>query len=149
METETRVPFVSRQRVHFDMLDLLGMLHNAAYLLLFERARTDFWRAHGLSKNVEGLDWPYYVARNEIDYRAPITTEQEVSVTVWVSGMGRSSVTFAHEVFTEEGVRSNLKIQAIYFGLLLHDVCGGLRRRTIRWICASLIILSLWRGQYS
>ena len=32
METETRDPFVSRQRVHFDMLDLLGILHSAAYL---------------------------------------------------------------------------------------------------------------------
>jgi acyl-CoA thioesterase FadM len=49
-------------------------LRTAEIHLLFERAQTDFWRAHGLSKNVEGLDWPYYVARNEIDYRAPITT---------------------------------------------------------------------------
>src|SRR5690348_3371898 len=102
MDPETRVPFISRQRVHFDMLDLLGMLHNAAYLLLFERARTDFWRAHGLSKSVEGFDWPYFVARNEIDYRAPITTEQDVTVTVWVSALGRSSVTFAHEISTYE-----------------------------------------------
>ena len=104
MDTETGVGFVSRQRVHFDMLDLLGMLHNAAYLLLFERARTDFWRAHGLSKSVEGFDWPYYVARNEINYRAPITTEQEVEVTVWVGALGSSSVTFAHEISTQEGV---------------------------------------------
>ena len=104
METETRDPFVSRQHVHFDMLDLLGILHNAAYLLLFERARTDFWRAHGLSKNVEGFDWPYYVAHNEIDYRAPIMAEQEVTVKVWVSDLGRSGVTFAHEIFTEEGI---------------------------------------------
>src|ERR1051326_6462229 len=104
MDTETRDPFESRQRVHFDMLDLLGMLHNAAYLLLFERARTEFWRAHGLLKSAEGLDWPYFVARNEIDYRAPITTEQDVTVTVWVSAVGRSSVTFAHEIIAENGV---------------------------------------------
>src|SRR5690349_20616340 len=103
MERESLSPFVSRQRVHFDMLDLLGMLHNAAYLLLFERARTDFWRAHRLSKDLEGFDWPYYEARNEIDYRAPITTEQDVTVTVWVGGLGRSSVTFAHEITTEDG----------------------------------------------
>jgi hypothetical protein len=47
-------------------------------------------------------------------------------------------------------LRSNLRTQVICIGLLLHDVSGGgFKRRTIIWICASLIVLSLWRGQYS
>lgn len=96
-------PFISRQKIYFDMLDMLGVLHNARYLLLFERARFDFWQAHGLEIGSPGLDWPYYVVRNEIDYRAPITRIQEVTVTLSVAELGRSSVTLAHEVFQEDG----------------------------------------------
>jgi acyl-CoA thioester hydrolase len=85
------------------MLDLLGVLHNAAYLLLFERARTDFWQAHGAGYSAETLDWPYLVVRNEINYRAPIRSDQTVDVTVSVAKLGNSSITFAHEVFAKDG----------------------------------------------
>ena len=99
-------PFISKQRVHFDMLDLMHVVHNAAYLLLFERARTDFWRSLGLGYGSKELDWPYLVVRNEINYRSPITVDQEVQVTVAVTKIGRTSITFAHEVYDENGVLS-------------------------------------------
>jgi acyl-CoA thioester hydrolase len=88
------------------MLDLLGVLHNAAYLLLFERARTDFWRMLGAGYGAEGFDWPYLVARNEINYRAPIRNDQAVRVTVAIEGIGRTSVTFAHSILTDDGMLS-------------------------------------------
>jgi acyl-CoA thioester hydrolase len=85
------------------MLDMLGVLHNARYLLLFERARFELWQASGLEIGSPGLDWPYYVVRNEINYRAPITRIQEVTVTLRVAELGRSSVTLAHEVLQDDG----------------------------------------------
>jgi len=92
-------PYVSSQRVHWDQLDLLGVLHNSAYPVLFERARTGFWRAIGLGGyGDEKMDWPYLVARNEVNYRAPIKSEQDVEVSVWIAKLGGSSLTFAHEV---------------------------------------------------
>jgi acyl-CoA thioester hydrolase len=97
-------PFVSIQRVYWDQLDLLGVLHNSAYLLLFERARTEFWRSLGISGyGDEKLDWPYLVARNEVNYRSPITSEQDVRVGVWVAKLGGSSITFGHDVLREDG----------------------------------------------
>lgn len=97
--------FISRQRVHWDMLDVLGVLHNVAYLLLFERARTEFWRAQGIAGyGAEEMDWPFYVVRNEINYRASVTYEQEVEVTVRIARIGNSSVTFAHTLRTQEGL---------------------------------------------
>lgn len=97
-------PFVSVQRVYWDQLDLLGVLHNAAYLLLFERARTDFWRSLGIrGYGDEGLDWPYLVARNEVNYRSAIMGEQEVQVSVWVARIGDSSITFGHEIRRADG----------------------------------------------
>jgi acyl-CoA thioester hydrolase len=99
----TTAPFLSRQKIYFDMLDMLGVLHNARYLLLFERARFDYWQANGLEIGKPGLDWPYYVVRNEINYRAPITRIQEVTVTLRVAELGRSSVTLAHQILQNDG----------------------------------------------
>lgn len=105
MENTTQtVPFVSRQRIYFDMLDSLGVMHNSRYLLLFERARFDLWHANGLALGAEGLDFPYYVVRNEINYRAPITRLQEVTVEVIVEHLGTTSVILAHQVFDETGI---------------------------------------------
>lgn len=108
MAEETEIssggPFVSTQRVYWDQLDLLGVLHNGAYLLLFERARTDFWRSLGIQGyGDERMDWPYMVARNEVNYRAPIMSEQNAQVSVWVSKLGASSLTFSHEIRREDG----------------------------------------------
>jgi acyl-CoA thioester hydrolase len=101
---ENAAPFVSRQRIYFDMLDPLGVMHNSRYLLLFERARFDLWHANGLSIGAEGLDWPYYVVRNEVNYHAPITRLQDVTVEVIVERLGTSSVTLSHQVFDDSGV---------------------------------------------
>lgn len=98
------VGFISRQWVRFDMMDPLHHLNNAVYLVLFERARFDLWRAHGFGPDSPGFDWPYLVARNEIDYRAAIETEQEVRVTVAVAALGHTSITFAHEIYREDGI---------------------------------------------
>ena len=101
---ENFTAFISRQRIYFDMMDPLGVMHNSRYLLLFERARFDLWHANGLSLGAEGLDWPYYVVRNEINYHAPITRLQEVTVEVVVERLGSSSVTLAHRVLDDTNV---------------------------------------------
>jgi acyl-CoA thioester hydrolase len=86
------------------MLGLLGILHNAAYLLLFERARVDYWRSCGVGLGSESPDWPAQLARNEINYRKAVTTAQEVEVAVWTERIGRSSATFRHEMIGADGV---------------------------------------------
>ncbi|MDE2126235.1 MAG: acyl-CoA thioesterase [Armatimonadetes bacterium] len=130
--------FVSTQRVYFDMLDLLETLHNARFLLLFERARTDFWREVGGGRAAHDFDWPYLVARNEIDYRVPITTEQDVQVTVTIERIGRSSLTFAHSVIlADERVSASgktviVRVDASHF----HPVpwSEGFRNMLAAWV---------------
>lgn len=96
----------SKQRVYWDMLDLLGVLHNARYVVMFERARFDFWSHLGVGPEVPGFDWPYVVARNEVNYRSAIRTEQVVMVSVAVQSIRNSSVTFQHSVIDSAGVVS-------------------------------------------
>ena len=95
--------FISRQRVRFDQLDALGMLHNAQYLVLFERARTDFWLANGYFMDERTADWPYYVRRNEVNYYRAVYAETDVCVTVTVEKLGTTSVTLGHTLLGEDG----------------------------------------------
>jgi acyl-CoA thioester hydrolase len=99
--------FISRQTIYWDMLDLMGILHNAAYPLLLERARTEFWRSLGYGGYGDpAFDWPYMVARNEVNYRAAIQRDEEIEVTVFVEAIGRTSMTIGHEVFRGDGTLS-------------------------------------------
>jgi acyl-CoA thioester hydrolase len=95
----------SKQYVYFDMMDPLHHLHNAEYLVLFERARFELWRALGEGAYPENpdLDWPYVVARNEINYRAPVEHIQPVDIFVTVSHLGNSSLTLSFKMYREDG----------------------------------------------
>jgi acyl-CoA thioester hydrolase len=106
VEVEESLTFISKQTVYWDMLDLLGVLHNARYVVMFERARFDFWSNLGVGPEAPGFDWPYVVARNEVNYKSAIRTEQEVAVTVRIQQIRNSSVTFEHSVVDEHGVVS-------------------------------------------
>jgi acyl-CoA thioester hydrolase len=100
----TNMRFTSRHTIYWDQLDLMGILHNAAFPLLFERARTEFWRSLGYyGYGDPAFDWPYMVVRNEVNYRAPIERDEEIEVTVYVDSIGRTSLTFGHEVFRGDG----------------------------------------------
>jgi acyl-CoA thioester hydrolase len=96
--------FTSIQPVFWDQLDALGVLHNAHYILLIERARTEFWRSLGVKGyGEENFDWPYYVVRNEVNYRMPILGECKARVTVSIRRVGNASLTFVHEIYREDG----------------------------------------------
>jgi acyl-CoA thioester hydrolase len=88
--------------VYFDDLDALHILHNAKYILLFERTIGSFWvRAMGW----EGLPDParspdrYHVVRmNHIEYLRPVAEMGQVRVRVWIEKLGRTSLTFATRI---------------------------------------------------
>ncbi len=103
MEYVSFRPFQSTQEVHFDMLDLLGMLHNSAYLLLFERARSEYWKALKIVFGEDGSDWPFFVVHNEIDYHSPIYTALQVNVQIQLVTIGRTSLSFEQKVYLPDG----------------------------------------------
>ncbi len=84
--------------VYFDDLDALQILHNARYLLLFERTIGSFWtRAMGWGGTLEEGHSPdrYHLVRaNHIEYVRPVTGLGEVRVRIWVEKLGRTSLTF-------------------------------------------------------
>jgi acyl-CoA thioester hydrolase len=82
--------------VYFDDLDAFGILHNARYLLYFERTIGAFWRMLGWGGNLQS-DTPdqYQLVRaNHIEYLRPVSKMGEVRVRVWVEKLGKTSLTF-------------------------------------------------------
>jgi acyl-CoA thioester hydrolase len=84
--------------VYFDDLDAMQILHNARYLLLFERTIGSFWtRTMGWGGRLDESKNPdrYHLVRtNAIEYLRPVTGVGDVRVRIWVEKLGRTSLTF-------------------------------------------------------
>ncbi len=82
--------------VFFDDLDAFQILHNARYILLFERTLGSFWLEVGLGAfDLNGeTDHLHLVAHNSVDYLAPVRGVGRVRVRVYVESLGRSSLVF-------------------------------------------------------
>ncbi len=81
--------------VYFDDLDPFHILHNARYILLFERTLGAFWQHVGFGDLQDHLsDKFHFVRANTIEYLAPVRGTGKVRVRVWVDKLGSTSLTF-------------------------------------------------------
>lgn len=86
--------------VYFDDLDPLHILHNARYVLLFERTLGAFWGHIGMG-SFQDTDHPdrfHLVRANHVEYVHPVRGVTRVRVRVWVEKLGRTSLTFGFRV---------------------------------------------------
>ena len=92
--------------VHFDDLDALGLLHNARYPLMAERAWTELWREHGI--RFEG-DWAAAgdacnaVKELRITYEAPVTRTGGYAVHLWLERLGTTGLTYGFRFCSADG----------------------------------------------
>ncbi|WP_149552546.1 acyl-CoA thioesterase [Streptomyces marokkonensis] len=92
--------------VHFDDLDALGLLHNARYPLLVERAWTELWNANGV--RFEG-DWAAAgdacnaVRELRVTYEAPVTRPGTYAVHLWLDRLGTTGLTYGFRFCSEDG----------------------------------------------
>ena len=90
-------------QIRFNDVDMARHVHNAVYLSWFELARMAFlrrfitpdhdWRTEGL-----------ILARNEVDYRAPVHLNDVVEASAWCSAIGTKSFDLRYAV-TRTGER--------------------------------------------
>lgn len=95
------VPYRSVQRVYFDDLDALNILHNVRYLLFMERARGEFFNELGFRWEDDltvNPDKFHVIAEHAIHYLTPFRGEGEVVVELTPTHLGRSSLKIAGEV---------------------------------------------------
>jgi acyl-CoA thioester hydrolase len=99
-------PFRSIQRVYFDDLDALGILHNVRFLLFAERARSE-WLAQLGFQLLAGTelepDNAHVVAAHEIRYLVPVRGEQDVLVELAPTHLGTTSLVVGARVSSRNG----------------------------------------------
>ena len=81
--------------VYFDDLDMYKVLHNARYLLLFERTLGSFWQVTEEGEAFDNTAHSHLVRTNSIEYLRPVRGTGQVRVRVWIEKLGRTSMTFA------------------------------------------------------
>ncbi|MFF4811273.1 acyl-CoA thioesterase [Micromonospora chersina] len=97
---------VEHVTVHFDDLDSMGILHNARYAVLLERALTPYWAERGVAFSGDLRSAPdvfHAVREFTITYRAPITGVGPLAVHFWLEHFGTSSARYAFEFRSVDG----------------------------------------------
>jgi acyl-CoA thioester hydrolase len=86
--------------IHFDDLDLMGIVHNARYAVLVERAVAAYWIRLGFPfDSSKGL---LAVAEFTINYRLPINRLGPIGVEFWIDRLGTSSAVYGYRVISPD-----------------------------------------------
>ena len=88
-------------RVYYEDTDANDIIFYANYLKFFERARTEWLRAAGVSQQnfTETHGRMFVVKCTAVDYHAPAKLDDELKVSVVVEKLGRASVQFFQEAW--------------------------------------------------
>jgi acyl-CoA thioester hydrolase len=93
-------------RVYYEDTDAGGVVYHGRYAGFFERGRTEFLRAQGVSVrdlHEQGCIFP--VVRLELDYRAPARLDDLVRVETELLELGRTSLTMGQRLVRAEDGR--------------------------------------------
>jgi acyl-CoA thioester hydrolase len=97
---------IETTQIHFDDLDPMGIVHNARYALLLERALTNFWVERGWTPDTSTSAIPdVFMAVREftVAYLAPIVGLAKVRVHFWIDQVGTTSAVYAFRIESEDG----------------------------------------------
>lgn len=93
--------FAHPLRVRWAEIDMQGIVFNAHYLMYFDVAIAEYWRATGIRYPegvVQRFGVDFFVVRSTLDYHASARYDEELKVAVRCHALGRSSMRFFLEV---------------------------------------------------
>ena len=93
--------FFHRLRVRWAEVDMQKIVFNAHYLMYFDTAITDYWRALGLpyQESMEQLEGDLYVVKATVEFHASARVDDQLEVAMKCSRIGNSSLTFTGAIF--------------------------------------------------
>lgn len=93
--------FFHRLRVRWAEVDMQQIVFNAHYLMYFDTAVTDYWRALGLPYQdaMAGLGGDLYVKKATVEYHASAHADDQIDVAMKCGRIGNSSITFTGAIF--------------------------------------------------
>ena len=90
-------------QVRFRDSDLLGHLNNAVYSTYFESGRMEYWAQFTGGHSFD--NWPFILARTEIDFLAEAHPGQALTLGVRVARIGRKSFDFEYLLVRDDDGR--------------------------------------------
>lgn len=110
--------FTWNVRVYYEDTDAGGVVFYANYLRFFERARTEWLRAAGVSRlDMNNHSMMFAVKNAAIDYRTPALLDDELKVTVIVQKIGRASIQLLQEVWRGDDLLTTASIKIACIGM--------------------------------
>ena len=86
-------------RVRYADTDQYGVVYYANYLVYFEVGRTEFMRAHGQTyRSLEEAGIYLAVTEANCRYRASLRYDDRVLIQTWISGIGKTRMTFDYGI---------------------------------------------------
>ncbi|MBI1389853.1 MAG: YbgC/FadM family acyl-CoA thioesterase [bacterium] len=86
-------------RVFYADTDAGGVVYYAQYLRMFELARALYIEAFGMSlPQLEREGCLFVCRRAEIDYHSPARLGDSLDIHTWISGSGKTFLTFEYEI---------------------------------------------------
>lgn len=93
-------------RVSYGETDCMGVMYYAEYLHLFERARSEYIRACGVSySEVEKKGLLLPVREVECRYRSPARYDDLVWIRIAIDEWRKASLKFVYEIYAEDKTR--------------------------------------------
>jgi acyl-CoA thioester hydrolase len=121
-------------RIYYEDTDCGGVVYYANYLKYFERARTQYLEARGLSvaELMKG-GCLFVVVHAEVDYRAPARYGEILDIETNIPEMSPASITFSHVVRERQSRRVIVEGSA---RLAVTDGNGKVKRLDKRTVAA-------------
>ena len=101
-----------KYRVYFEDTDAGGIVYYANYLKFYERARTDFLRARGISqqKLAKEENVGFVVRRCEIEYLSPAILDNEIEVSVEIKELSFTIIKIYQEIKIDKKILSTINV---------------------------------------
>lgn len=92
---------LQRMRVRWAEVDMQKIVFNAHYLMYFDTAMSDYWRALGLpySTTLEALQGDLYVKKASVEYFGSARYDDVLDVGLRLARIGNTSLTFHGAIF--------------------------------------------------
>ena len=112
-DAAARIDFQHHLRVYWEDTDAGGVVFYANYLKFFERARTEWLRALGVSQQRlrESTGAIFVVTDTRVRYRAPARLDDELRVTVSLQHRGTASMTIFQQAWCSDTLLADGEIR--------------------------------------
>ncbi|WP_295532006.1 YbgC/FadM family acyl-CoA thioesterase [uncultured Pseudacidovorax sp.] len=108
--------FFHRLRVRWAEVDMQKIVFNAHYLMYFDTAIADYWRALALpyEASMHALGGDLYVRKATVDYRASARVDDVIDVAMKCVRIGTSSIVFDGALFRQDQYLVGCELVYVY-----------------------------------